>query len=122
MISYRIDTERKLNYVKASGLITVVDLMLHMQKLHHDPDYCPWFNTFVNLSEETFIDIAASKKFLNTLLRNLALTRNNLKVSVYCPDGSIKAFMAYHLCEIEDKHFKVCLFTDEYEAMQWLIA
>lgn len=121
MISYRIDKIRKLNYVKASGLITVVDMILHMQKLHHDPDFCPWFNTFVNLSEETFIDISASKKFLNSVLTNLALRRNNLKVAVFCPDGSIVAFMDYHLSEIECEHFEVSLFRDEHLAIEWLI-
>lgn len=120
MISYRIDKTRKLNYVKASGLINVMDMMLHMEKLHHDPDFAPWFNTFVNLSNETFFDISTSKDFVNSLLANLALTRNNLKVAIYCPDGVIKAFMTYHLSNIESDHFKISLFTDEHRALEWL--
>lgn len=120
MLSYRIDNDDKLICVGASGLITVLDMMTHIQELHLDPGFDPSFNMLITVLEETFICISTSRNFLQSMLKNVSKAGPQVKVAFDCPDGTIKAFLIYHFFNLETGHVDVEFFTDRELCIEWL--
>lgn len=120
MLSYRIDNSERLICVGASGLITVLDMMTHIQELHLDSEFDPSFNILITVLEETFICISTSRDFLKSLLKNIPASGPRVKLAFDCPDGTIKAFLIYHFFNLDTGPIEIDFFTDRDLCLEWL--
>ena len=59
MLSYRIDRQRRLVLVTASGSIAVAEIMGYQDRLRADPDFEPTYSLLADCSSVTLADLDA---------------------------------------------------------------
>jgi hypothetical protein len=54
---YKIDKQRRLVLSSGSGILTKLDLVMHMQQFLNDPDFDPKFSQLADFSEVSGFDL-----------------------------------------------------------------
>jgi len=114
---FTIDAANGIVISKASGVVTYAEVLGHMDRLRHHPEFRPTFNQFLDLHEVTDIAISADE------IREIATQ------TVFAP-GSHRAFLAtsglkFGISRMYETYRRIHgedgirIFTDVKEARSW---
>ena len=115
---YKIDTERRMVFTVAYGILTDQDAYTHQEKLRDDPDFDPSFSQLIDSTNVTKADGLSTEAIYNLARRNPFGA------------GAQRAFVAsnrllyvmFHVFQTltEDHSDEVVIFKDLTEAREFL--
>jgi hypothetical protein len=121
-VTHRIDKKLNTVFVKATGEISVEDLMDQETKIILDPDFEKGLNTYADFSEavpsgNTNIDkLIISREFVESI-QNI---RGKCKWAIFAPHEHAYTITSIY-AELSDKlKIETKVFKDETEARTWL--
>jgi hypothetical protein len=116
---YVIEKEKRLVVSSAWGRLTFPEAVGHEDQLANDPDFDPYFDQLIDLTDLAVFDISvgeaktiAGRNFFSARSRRAIVSSNP---SIF---GMVRLMEAYH--SIAGARDKICAFYSRASALQWL--
>jgi hypothetical protein len=116
---YKIDKERGLVWTSGRGVLTVEDILQHMEKLSSDPDFDPNFSQLADFTQITSVDFDpedvrqfAERNIFSPHSRRAFLVKNDLQY------GLARMFEIHRELKGETG---IRVFRDMEEATKWIL-
>ena len=122
MFSFKIDKLQGIIFTRATGTLTTITMIDHIQNVMNDPDFDPNYNSIIILEENTRIAGIPKNKIetIRRVLDGLAKLRKGRKWAVVAPSERQEAFLKLNLDLIGPIKFNFRIFRRAEDALNWI--
>lgn len=121
-ISRKIDSDRNLTMMKASGPITLINMRMAYEALLVDPGFMPHYHILWDFSEAEadMLSLINGEELFSWIELTIPLRGENSKTAFVVAKGVDFGLARMFATEIEDTYRGIEVFHDLNEAIEWL--
>lgn len=119
-VSYNIDKDKNLIYIKFSGLITEQELMTTFAKMNEDPIFDKGINVIMDaMKVKTNLNIKDIRKII-TYLKHIQKEREKIKLAIVAPGNATYGISREFESLWHEQAIELRVFRDLGKARNWV--
>ena len=119
-VSYNIDKDKNLIYIKFSGFVTKQELITSFAKMNEDPIFNKGLNVIIDAKEvKTNLNINDIRKII-TYLKYIQKKRDKIRLAIVAPENATYGISREFEALWYEQKVEVQVFRDLAEASNWI--